>query len=268
MRLVCLILIILATGSPATAAESFRMIAFNIERGYKSDAELATVLAIMAEIGPADIWALSEVSGNDKDTIIQSLGPAYSAVRGTRGSDYLLIAYNRDRFSLVDDGEVFLTELSGGQRKPLWVKLRSEASGAEFYVLANHFIRGSGDDPRRLGEAEDLNRWAMNNSPAIALGDFNLDFDVNYTDAERSRGQRQQSRAYAALLNDDVWVWVRPDTIQPTQCDARYDSVLDFAFVAGDAKNWPRESKIIDIGCNDTAERPDHLPVELVITVP
>jgi hypothetical protein len=61
--------------------------------------------------------------------------------------------------------------------------------------MPNHFIRGTGDDPRQLGEARDLNAWAKTHSPAIALGDFNSDFDVNYTADDEAAGTTQQSQA-------------------------------------------------------------------------
>ena len=62
MRRICLALLCLLIAGPPFAAEEIRMIAFNIERGWKSEAELATVLNIMDDIGSADIWALSEAN--------------------------------------------------------------------------------------------------------------------------------------------------------------------------------------------------------------
>ena len=267
MRFILLVLA-LCLGSPAAWAEDIWLVALNIERGWKPDAKLANVLSIINGIGPADIWAFSEVSKNDKDTLVPALGANFGAIQGTVGSDYLLLAYNKEKLEPVGQGEIELAGSTPGQRKPLWARLKVKTNGTEFSVVVNHFIRGKGDDQRRLGEAKDLHAWAQKNSPAIALGDFNLDFDVNYTRIDREKGRKQRSRAMAALIKDDVWAWVRPDRLMPTQCNPKYDSVLDFAFVAGAAKNWQRESRIVDIGCNDNASRPDHLPVELVISVP
>lgn len=248
-------------------AEEVRLVAFNIERGYLPDAELLQIGEIIDQIGPADVWGFEEVSEGDLEVLLARLGDNYEGLFGTRGSDFLALAYDASRFELLDSGEIFLTQISSGERKPLWAQLRSRETGAEFYVVVNHLIRGHDDDPRRSDEARDLNAWAMNHSPAIAIGDFNLDFDVNYTDADRVTVGRQHSAAFDMLVSDDVWVWVRPDVLQPTQCDPQFDSVLDFAFVAGAARNWPRESRIIDTGCDDDALHPDHLPIDLVITV-
>lgn len=268
MRAVLLSMVALAFTS-AAYGEEVRLVSLNIERGYRSDAELRQIGEIIQEIGPASVWAFQEVTEGDIDALLSFLGDDYAGLEGTRGSDYLAIAYDNGAFELLDSSEIFLTEITGGQRKPLWVELRSRDTGAMFYVVNNHFLRGDGDgdDPRRAGEARDLNAWVDPDVPAIAIGDFNRDFDTNYSEADIANGDNQRSVAFDALVSDDIWVWVRPDAIMPTQCNPRYDSVLDFALVAGLARNWPRESRIIDIGCNDDALYPDHLPVELVIDI-
>jgi endonuclease/exonuclease/phosphatase family metal-dependent hydrolase len=271
MRLLAILALLFGVTTPG-AAETVRMIAFNIERGGFSDAELPTIVDLMDSVGPADVWAFSEASSKDADYLLKHLGPAYyDRVQGTVGSDYLLILYRKSRFTRLVWDEIPLPDIAGRPRKPLWLRLKSRRTGAEFFLIANHLLRGQrdgSDDPRRLQEAQKLNEWAKNRSvAAIALGDFNLDFDVNYTTDEEAARRAQQSKALAAMTQNDVWVWVRPDTLIPTQCDPNHDSVLDFAFVAGAAKNWPRESTILEIGCRDDKKRPDHLPVDLVITI-
>ncbi len=252
-------------GWSAAFAEEVRLVAFNVERGFGSGAEIPAVLSLMDKAGMADVWAIVEASPGDIDTFLKHLGKAYEGVEGRtdNGGDVLVILYDRRKFSRVDSDELYIPNLSFGQRQPLWVRLRSKKTGSEFYVVANHLHRGS--EQKRLTEAQALNGWARTiDAPAIALGDFNLDFNiVGYPQSGPPQGS-----AYPVLLEDDVWAWVRPDVLMPTQCGSGYYSVLDFAFVADEAKQWPRESKIWDIGCKNTPQRPDHLPIDLVIDVP
>lgn len=260
--------LLLAAVTTSVQAKDFRLIGFNIERGYKSDAELATVKTIIAGLGYAHVWAFSEVTKGDETQLAVAVGPSFRAILSDQGDDYLSIVYDAAHFDLVATGHVKVTGRSGFQREPLWAKLRSKDSGTELYVLSNHLTRGDGDDPRRTQEAKDLNAWAIEHQPAIALGDFNLDFDVNYDRNDIANSRRQRSNAFNELVRNDVWAWVRPDKLIPTQCDPNYDSVLDFAFVAGAARNWDRESSIENIGCNDNDQNPDHLPIILTIDVP
>ena len=73
------------------------------------------------------------------------------------------------------------------------------------------------------------------------------------------------------MTNFDVFVWVRPDLLLPTQCHDKFKSVLDFAFVAGAAKQWERVSEILEpqsTYCPDTGAKADHRPILLVIDIP
>jgi endonuclease/exonuclease/phosphatase family metal-dependent hydrolase len=270
MRVLAFAVLLLVFGGHASA-ESLRMIAFNIERGYRSDADLATIVDLMDSVGPADIWALSEGSSADAQYFLKHLGPAYyESVRGSVGSDYLLVLYRKRKFIRLDWGEIPLPGIDGRPRKPLWLHLRTRKAGVEFFVVANHLLRGQlgvSDEPRRSQEAEELKRWVRDGRTAIALGDFNFDFRLEYTAEDELASRIQRSNAFAVMTENDWWAWVRPDVLVPTQCDPRFDSVLDFAFVAGRAKNWPREITVLNIGCDDDDKRPDHLPIDLRITV-
>jgi hypothetical protein len=57
--------------------------------------------------------------------------------------------------------------------------------------------------------------------------------------------------------------WVRPATLIKTQC-SQFNSVLDFAFVAGAAQDWTASSEILfrePSYCPDTDKTSDHRPV-------
>ena len=50
------------------------------------------------------------------------------------------------------------------------------------------------------------------------------------------------------MTTDDAWEWVRPEQLVTTQCSGwpcRYNSVLDFVFTAGPARDWRAESEIV-----------------------
>ncbi len=119
---------------------------------------------------------------------------------------------------------------------------------------------------RSLGhnQARELNTWArLQELPIITIGDFN--FDWNFI------GDHSRDNGYDLLTKDDVFAWVRPDILTPTQCHETFKSVLDFAFVAGEAKQWPREAEILERQpdyCPDTDQKADHRPIRLVISVP
>jgi hypothetical protein len=59
-----------------------------------------------------------------------------------------------------------------------------------------------------------------------------------------------------------VFAWVRPAQLIRTQCS--FDSVLDFVFVAGAARQWPASSEILaadESYCPSDQNRSDHRPV-------
>ncbi len=64
----------------------------------------------------------------------------------------------------------------------------------------------------------------------MAVGDYNFDWQVNGGDTDHDAG-------FDALTEDNIFVWIRPATLIRTQCSA-HDSVLDFVFVAGPAREW------------------------------
>lgn len=264
----CGCLLILMLLRPAPAAE-LKIVSFNVESGYRPHSDLSTIAAQLRRYRTVDLWALSEVNPSGwTDTLLRAaeLGASarFGAVAGTTSHDRLLILYNTHRLELLASFELMEMQEGSGGRAPLVARLRERASGREFLFMANHLHRTDGAKRRRQAAA--LNRWAREQSlPVIAAGDYNFDWNI-----EAGTGP-QRDPGFDLMTADDVFAWIRPDTLVSTQCNPNYNSVLDFVFVSGEAKQWTRESSILETDpayCVDTPRTSDHRPVEAVIVVP
>ncbi|MEQ8468470.1 hypothetical protein [Coleofasciculus sp. E1-EBD-02] len=126
----------------------------------------------------------------------------------------------------------------------------------EFLFVVNHLYRSS--ESSRHEQARLLNEWGRSQQlPIIAAGDYNFDWDVV---------SGIHDEGWDLITADDVFTWVKPDKLIATICSNRYNSVLDFVFVAGEAKNWPASSVILygdpsDAYCPDDQTTSDHRPI-------
>lgn len=105
-------------------------------------------------------------------------------------------------------------------------------------------------------QARLLNEWAGRQSlPVIAKGDYNFDWSV-------TNGDSDHDQSYDELMAEGVFEWVRPEPLIKTQ-DSSHNSVLDFIFVSGAAKQWSGSSEIMVKAGDfpDTRDTPDHRPV-------
>jgi hypothetical protein len=87
------------------------------------------------------------------------------------------------------------------------------------------------------------------------VGNYNFDWDVANSDTVHDPG-------YDLLTVDGVFAWVRPPQLIRTQCS--FDSILDFVFVAGAARQWRAASEILaaeESYCASDQHRSDHRPV-------
>lgn len=253
--------VLFVSALPAHAAE-LRLIAWNIEGGGFEDAEVATITAGMDSLGHADIWGLSEVTAAWVDDLRAAAGSNYHAELGTQASDRLLVLVNLNRFDVTGSEEITTHNPTANRRPPLAVTVRERSNGTQLVFVVNHLTRGTGDDPRRSEEAEALREWArQQNLPIIAAGDFNFDWSIH------DYGQTR-SAAFDEMIEDNVFEWSVPATLRRTQCNPNFYSVLDFVFVAGDAKLWPHETTIINTPCIDNAQTADHRPIETIINLP
>ncbi len=102
--------------------------------------------------------------------------------------------------------------------------------------------------------------------PVIAVGDYNFDYEL--PDGEHNE-------AYFRMTKDGIWEWVRPGNPVKTSCHPDFNGILDFVFLANDARNWQATSKILEEGSsycrqkgNDPFKFSDHRPVQAFISIP
>ncbi len=172
----------------------------------------------------------------------------------------MVIVFNTDKFDRLEtielDGSVSgVPDLSFGNRvrAPLAVKLKGKASEKTFWFMVNHLYRSRAT--LRQEQATEIRKWAApQSSPGIAGGDYNFDFRVP---------SGPGNTAMANFSQGDTFTWVRPAIIVKSQCSTRFNSVLDFVFVSGEAKDWvPVSTIVVRPGdCPDTSSTSDHRPV-------
>jgi hypothetical protein len=151
----------------------------------------------------------------------------------------LAALYDDTRFDLVAWYEIDAINTTGNARAPLVLHLQDTRSGVDFLFMVNHLYRSR--DAERHTQAQLLNAWAAAQTlPVIAVGDYNFDWEV-------VGGEQRHDRGYDLMTAGERWEWVRPPQLFTTQCSGwpcRYESVLDFVFVAGAAQEWAAESEI------------------------
>ncbi|MCP4411091.1 MAG: hypothetical protein GY808_00735, partial [Gammaproteobacteria bacterium] len=213
-------------------AQELEVIGYNVESG---GADPDIVAQRIIEIDGCDIWGLSEVRNQGWANIFEVAAEDgenadFIQVLGTTGgADKLLIIFNSNKFDLVDSEELHDINVSGTVRAPLVARLKIKSTGNEFYFMVNHLYRSKAD--KRHLQATLLNNWAESQQiPVIAVGDYNFDWSVTNGDTDHDDG-------YDNMIADSVFEWIRPTTLYKTQ-DSNYNSILDFVFVSGDAKNW------------------------------
>ena len=258
----------IANAAPADP-DALRILAWNVESEGNFPAVIASQLS--NEFAGYDIYALSEVLPTSFEQYEKAVGSEYISIPSTTGeSDSLQFLVNGDRLDIVrveelneHDG-VRLND--GRHRAPLVAHLRDQKSGKDFQITVNHLARGNADF--REEQASGLREWARDQTiPTIAVGDFNFDYSFE---------TKQGNAGFAAMLRDNVWKWVEPDELIDTNWDGvgspsvdRYpDSMLDFAFVAGPAREWQPRCRVIVLPGDfpDDADTSDHRPIELLLT--
>jgi hypothetical protein len=242
------------------------IIAWNIEAG---GSDVATIAAQIKELEPFDILALSEVP----QASVKELGGRWGEdafIAGEKGGPArLLIAWDPQKFQKLEalelqnyDGREFAPGL---QAAPLVAHLKHTASGRELLVVMNHFARGSAE--LRKSQALLLSDWARAQKNAvIAVGGFNFDYDFP---------TRRGNEAFDAFVKTGVWKWIEPKKLVDDNWADRNrdgkddypDSMLDFAFAAGPARDWRITSEVIVRPGDfpDSAKTSDHRPARTVI---
>jgi len=242
------------------------VVTWNVESG---GADSATIADQIAAFDGVDLWGLTEVNG-----VVDAIHYATAAGDGedaafshvlsqSGGGDRLLALYNENRFDLLGSDELEEINIGGNVRASLVLTLTETATDLQFLFMVNHLYRTN--DAARHEQAARLNAWAAQQAlPVISVGDFNFDYAVDET---------SRDAGYEQMVAGDVWAWIKPDNLVTTQCSGwpcRFNSVLDFVFVAGSAKSWPATAEIIvrDGDFPDDETTSDHRPVQAVFTLP
>jgi endonuclease/exonuclease/phosphatase family metal-dependent hydrolase len=246
----------------------FTAAALNVESGGSDAASVAedTVAPIVGEA----IFAFEEVENDAAaQLLVAAVNDGDQDIQyrfGTTGyDDHLVLAWDEDQFVLTALEELHDLNIPNGTvRSPLVGTFEARATGLEFLFVVNHLWRT--DDNARHEQAELLNAWgAAQTLPIVTMGDFNFDWNVDGS---------YHDEGYDRLVENDVFRWVRPpDPLIKSQCSSFYESVLDFAFVGGAAREWEASSAILrqeDDYCRGAraSNYSDHRPITATFTVP
>ena len=277
-------------------ADEFRVLAWNVESNRPGQPPVSDSTVISNELiemleSPktrSQILALSEVepravlnlAAAAKRGLGQEIDFVTSASGGFLDSDTLMLVVDSSRFKILDAFELHrYAGIKGNSvvdnpdyqnigsvraRSPLVARLVDLKSNEKFWITVNHLARG--DAELRTQQAIMLRKWAKElDAPVIAAGDFNFDYDFK---------TKQGNDGFKAMLQGGVWKWLKPDPLVDTNwSDDRYvtdrrvdrypDSMLDFVFVANQAKQWKGESDVVvrpgDFPDSDRTS--DHRPV-------
>lgn len=242
------------------APAALSVVTFNVEGG---DASLSPVSSVVGAAGPIDLWAFQEVPDATWAAGLAAAGGDLSHQLGTTGREMrLVLAWNPDRVVVRGSYELEAINVGGSVRAPLVAEVEIVENGVRALVVVNHLWRS--DTNRRHTQARLLNQWAADQVlPVIMVGDHNFDWRVQGGDTDHDAG-------YDLLTAEGALEWVRPDPLIRTQCSG-FDSVLDFVFVGGEAKDWGGTSEILQPQgsyCPDSPYGSDHRPVKAVFGVP
>lgn len=281
------VLLLLTT---TAAAAPLDVISWNVEG---DGADPAIISKQLQELPRYDAYCLQEVRQRDAGRLAAAIrekhGKAYKYVLGSfGGGDRLLIVFDEARLTLLDVRELFQVgeyRLNDwNHRPPLVLHLRDKTNGVKFYLLTVHLARGNAN--LRLEQAKGLQEWARDlEQPAIAIGDFNFDYNYNTEDESNELNQAGQK-----FVTDEAnrWQWVSPAIPKDTNwsdsnrdgVDDYPDSMLDLSFIAVPGPVDPREAILHPSGWipstdadvivrdgdfPDTKATSDHRPITLTL---
>lgn len=275
--------------SPALSAKEIKIVTYNTESD--DDTAWANVAADIGSISGVDIWGLQEVEGQQAldaylatveagagqwEAIISRSGASSSP---TYRSDQLAIMYRTDMFKLLDVGEYMAIKstpgtgkygrTSRGLRGLLYVKLLERDTQKEFYVGNVHLKCCGGDGlTTREHQAKLMKDWIDRaDAPVFLLGDFNIPIAPNEQNGPTG------SAAYDIIAGDLSFAY--PSNAMKTQCNPRYNSMLDAHFYSPEATAWSPEAEVLKTsqaycdaeGTDQAPGGADHRPVMLTVDV-
>ncbi|MBS2034080.1 endonuclease/exonuclease/phosphatase family protein [bacterium] len=226
-------------------------------------ADLVGFAEVEPDWGPALEKALETASGTDWELRLSPTG----------GHDRLAVAWRSDRYNLLECE--IIPELGGpfrinakelNFRPSLYARLRPSSDEGPITFVVNHLARSNAENgpPVRRKQANLLRQWLAHiQDPVVCVGDFNFDYHIRQGDKDNS--------GFSVLTREDLYHWVRyPDPLVPTEGESKngtpifpYESILDFIFVANQAREWKANSQVLtrpdDFSPED--QNSDHRPV-------
>lgn len=244
------------------------IIEWNIEAG---GSDVGVIKSQLKELEPFNMLALSEVPPASAAEFAARWSDDSSIIGQAGGNARLLLAWDPKQFEKLESLE--LKQINGKefapgvQPAPLLAKLRHKPSNRELLVVMNHLARGSA--VLRKSQANLLASWVTEQTlPVIAIGGFNFDYDFP---------TRRGNEAFDAFLAGGDWKWIEPKQLVDTNWADRNrdgkddypDSMLDFSFAAGPAKQWDITCEVIVRPGDfpDSAQTSDHRPIKTVVKV-
>ncbi len=275
MKLILSLMLLALTFISSAHSEPVSFVAWNVEdydfggrepQNGSDGAIIATQLR--DDFNGIDIFGLTEVHSESAMQVYATMAAADEDISYqyifTRSGGWLRMGmiFNADRFDVINSQELDFGLSSVRTRFPLAVTFKDKTRDVTFVAVLVHLARGN-SDVREL-QARRLAEWAAENSePVIAFGDFN--FDYNVTNDSHNGG-------YSALLDSGYFSWLEPANRADTSwsgdiIDQYPDSILDFVFAGGEAKNWLYESFVYvrDGDFPDNSDTADHRPVVAVV---
>lgn len=262
----------------ASAQMPLTIVGWNVEQGFQPDADLAWIAGQLTEMNGVDIWGLTEISRGYIHDYTAAAGLdegnnfEHVMTENSSGGDLMALVYNADRLNILWHVELegfnyALSNTTKNQRPPLAAHFMDKKSKQHFVVMVNHLAR---EEDKRHIQAKRLQQWIQKQRiPIIAIGDYNFDWDVE-------NGESNHDEGYDFLTAGGFFQWLRPDVLINTQCTpaqnggCRYNSILDFVFVANGAKQWQGQSAILtkEGDFPDDEIKSDHRPVMAKFMLP
>ncbi len=296
LRLIVCLLFVASWTCLSANAQEFRIVAWNVESNRPSQPQVSDATVIGQQLTAllkdpatrAQLIALSEVEPKTIETFrkaaAEGLGSEVDCVStgsgGYQDTDTLVLIADKSRFEINEVTELHryagiaanfnVAEADSPDfgtlraRSPLAAMIIDKKSNKSFWLIVNHLARGEAE--LRTDQARMLGKWAEGHpEPIITAGDFNFDYDFR---------TGQGNEGFKAMLNGGVWQWLKPDplvdsnwsddrNIKDRRVDRYPDSLLDFVFVANQAKEWQGEVDVIvrDGDFPDSDQTSDHRPI-------
>jgi endonuclease/exonuclease/phosphatase family metal-dependent hydrolase len=241
---------------------------WNLESG-DSDVRTLSRQVKQFDLGRYDLWGFSEVKSrsvlkNMADALSEDAGDTFDALLGdTRSQDKLGIAYNKDKYELLRQAEIdTMDQGRRSQRDTLIGEFKFKRTGQQLIFAVNHFARRNG--AMRREQARIFNLWALEQQkrglPILGVGDYNFDWDVRL---------KRGNRSFDAFMSFNVFEWIMPAELVKTNLHRRYNSILDFIFLADPEENIQdtTSSVLLESVKTDNSKVSDHRPVVASLTV-